>query len=303
MRNLIIMYKEMLWEGDFVVVYGDLLFLINFSMDFLCFYISCLLLHQKMPTLRAVLASVLGGSYSVAALFISASSFQALLIDAFVLILMCVIVYLRGGVSFLGMLKRIFLYFFVSALLGGLMTALFSLLNRVEAFSGDLGMGDGIDAWMFAALVIIGSIITLNGGRIFRSSSSRGSATLILESELGKVELCALIDSGNLAVEPISGKSVAFVSVEKCKKIIENSMYDALKNNSNINDIPIGVMSKIRMVPTQVISGKLFLPAIKFKKAFVSQGKKKKNIDVYIALVNEEYLGEYDAIISHETII
>ena len=303
MRNLIIMYKEMLWEGDFVVVYGDLLFLINFSMDFLCFYISCLLLHQKMPTLRAVWASILGGAYSVAALFISASSFQALLIDAFVLILMCVIVYLRGGVSFLGMLKRIFLYFFVSALLGGLMTALFSLLNRVEAFSGDLGMGDGIDAWVFAVLVIIGSIITLNGGRIFRSSSSRGSATLVLESELGKVELCALIDSGNLAVEPISGKSVAFVSVEKCKKIIENSMYDALKNNSNINDIPIGVMSKIRMVPTQAISGKLFLPAIKFKKAFVSQGKKKKNIDVYIALVNEEYLGEYDAIISHETII
>ena len=207
-----------------MVVYGDLLFLINFSMDFLCFYISCLLLHQKLPLLRAFLSSLVGGAYSVAALFIAASKIQALALDVLVLVLMCLIVYLRKETTCGKILKGIFLYFFVSALLGGLMTALFSLFNRIEILANDMGMNEEIDVWIFALLVIVGSLITLKGGKIFRSSSSTKTVTLQIESELGRAELCALVDSGNLATEPISGKSVAFVSVEKCKKIIENSM-------------------------------------------------------------------------------
>ena len=286
-----------------MVVYGDLLFLINFSMDFLCFYISCLLLHQKIPTLRTVLASILGGVYSVVALFISVNAAWAFLIDIFVLAFMCIVVYWKNGSTLGEILKRIFIYFFISALLGGIMTALFSLLNRVDVFADGLGIEDGIDAWVFALLVIIGSIFTLNGGKIYRTSSSKRVTELILESELGSVRLRALLDSGNLATEPISGKTVAFVSVEKCKKIIEKSMYDAINESSNIDDIPMSMMAKIRIVPTRAISGKSFLPAMKFKKVSVIEGKKKKDIDIYVALVKGEYLGEYDAIISHETII
>lgn len=286
-----------------MIVYGDLLFLINFSIDFLCFYISCLLLHQKLPIFRACLSSLAGGIYSVAALFITANKIQALALDVFVLIVMCLVVYLNKDTTIKRTMKGIFLYFFVSALLGGLMTALFSLFNRIEILADDMGMGEGIDAWIFALLVIIGSLITLKGGKIFRSSSSTRIVTLEIESELGGVELCALADSGNLATEPISGKSVVFVGVEKCKKIIDETTYNALNHNSNIDDIPISVLSKIRIVPTQVLSGKSFLPALKFKKVTVREGKKKKNIDVYIALVDGNYLGEYDAIISHETII
>ena len=286
-----------------MVVYGDLLFLINFSMDFLCFYISCLLLHQKLPIFRACLSSALGGVYSVMTLFIAVDKAQAFLIDIFVLVIMCLTVYFSKGVTLKQILKGVFLYFFVSALLGGLMTALFSLFNRIEILASDIGMNEGIDVWVFALLVIIGSLITLKGGKIFRSSSTTRTVTLEIESGIGNVELCALVDSGNLATEPISGKSVAFVSIEKCKKIIELSTYNALKNSSNIDDVPISVLSNIRIVPTQALSGKLYLPVLKFKKVSVREDKKKKIIDVYVALVNGDYLGEYDAIISHETII
>ena len=30
-------------------VYGDLLFCVNFSMDFLCFYLTAKLLHRRLP--------------------------------------------------------------------------------------------------------------------------------------------------------------------------------------------------------------------------------------------------------------
>lgn len=286
-----------------MVVYGDLLFLINFSMDFLCFYISCFLLHQKLPVFRACFASVVGGVYSVTALFIAVSRRGAIVLDVAVLVLMCLAVYLRRGVTFGKILKGIFLYFFVSALLGGLMTALFSLFNRMEITLTESGMGEGIDIWIFAFLVLVGSLITVRGGKIFSSSSSRRAVKLFIESDLGAVELLALVDSGNLASEPISGKSVVFVSVEKCKNIIEKSLYDAVINNSYMSDASASLLLKIRLVPTQALLGKAFLPALKFKKVSVKYAGKKKDIDVYIALVNGEYLKEYDAIICHETII
>ena len=283
-----------------MVVYGDLLFLINFSMDFLCFYISCFLLHRKLPLFRVCLSATVGGVYSVISLFLNADKNKSLIMDLFVLVLMCLTVYLDKYARFGRMIKGIFLYFFVSALLGGLMTALFSVFNKVEIFAKDMGMGESIDVWIFSILAIVGSIITLRGGRIFKTSMSKKTARVEIESESGKVELHALVDSGNLAIEPISGKSVVFVSVEKCKNIIEEQIYNHIKHNSNIS---IDLISKIRMIPTQSVSGKSFLPGLKFKNVIINFGKTRKNIDVYVALVDQEVLGEYDAIISDETII
>ena len=286
-----------------MVVYGDLLFFINFSMDFLCFYISCLLLHQRLPIFRACLSSFVGGVYSVLALFLTFDGPKATALDILVLILMCFVVYCGKEVTFLRIVKGIFLYFFVSALLGGLMTALFSLFNRIELLAGDYGLDDGINVWIFVLLVIIASMCTLGGGRVFRSSSSEKTAQLTIESELGTLNLNALIDSGNLTYEPISGKAVVFVSVEKCKKIVEKSLYDSLNNNSNIDEMPIQILSKIRIIPTRSVSGERIFYATKFKKVTVKIGKMKKEIDTYVALVKDDYLGEYDGIISHETIL
>ncbi|MBR2381066.1 MAG: sigma-E processing peptidase SpoIIGA [Clostridia bacterium] len=201
-----------------MIVYGDLLFLINFSMDFLCFYLSCLLLHRKPNTVRCVLASVVGGIYSVSALFIKIGGVGAFAIDLLVLIFMCLLAYGVRKNGFWGLAKAIFLYFFVSALLGGMMTALFSLFNSMDVLNEIEGADGGINVWAFSLLTIAGSILTLRGGRIFKTSFSKKTAILEIQNEKGMLELRALVDSGNLATEPISGKGVAFVNVEKCKK-------------------------------------------------------------------------------------
>ena len=259
-----------------MTVYGDLLFLINFSMDFLCFYLSCLLLHRKMKVGRACLAAALGGVYSVASLFISASGVIAFAIDIVMLVLMCFITYGIRKMGIKALVKAIFLYFFVSALLGGLMTALFSLFNNLELVKEMGGSGDGIDVWIFVILAIVGSFLTIRGGKIFRTSFSSKSVFLKIESEIGTEKLRALVDSGNLATEPISGKGVVFVSVEKCKNIVDNTLYDFVKNNRNIDDIPITILSKIRMIPTRAVSGETLLPAVRFKNVSIKYGKNKK---------------------------
>ena len=286
-----------------MVVYGDLLFLINFSMDFLCFYLSCLLLHRKLNTFRCVLAAAVGGIYSVSALFIKIGGVGAFVIDLLVLIFMCFLAYGVRKNGFGGFVKSVFLYFFVSALLGGMMTALFSLFNSMDVLGGVESTIEGIDVWIFAMLTIAGSVLTLRGGRIFKASFSKKTAILEIKNEKDLLELRALVDSGNLATEPISGKGVAFVSVEKCKKILDNNLYNVIINNSYVEDAALSLKYKIRMVPTRAISGCAFLPAIKFNNVILKNGKNKKELDVYIAFVSSSALDEYDAIISDETII
>lgn len=286
-----------------MVVYGDLLFLINFSMDFLCFYLSCLLLHRKLNTFRCVLASVVGGIYSVSALFIQTGGIGAFAIDLAVLVLMCALAYGVRKNEIWRFLKSIFLYFFVSALLGGMMTALFSLFNSMNVLSGVVNIDEEIDVGIFILLAVVCSVLTLRGGKVFRTSFSKKVFTLEIKNENDTIELHTLVDSGNLAAEPISGKSVAFVSVEKCKKIIDNNLYNAIINNSYMDDISLTIKYKIRMVPARAISGETFIPAVKFPRVTLKSGKTKRELDIYIALVSKNLLGEYDAIISDETII
>ena len=286
-----------------MIVYGDLLFLINFSMDFLCFYIACLLLHKRIAIFRTCLASVIGGIYSVAALFIKTQGGIALFLDISVLAFMCAIVFATKNTSLWWMLKAIFLYFVISALLGGGMTALYSLFNRMNLLNKDMNMDDGIDVWIFALLALLGSVVTLNGGRIFRVRNSIKEVKLELENESQRVVLRALVDSGNLAIEPISGKAVAFVRLEACKGTLSNEEYEYLCGKSDLAQMPLHIVRKIRLIPSRTLSGEAYLPAMRFKRVALVSGKRKKELDIYVAFVNDDALSGYDAIISQEILV
>ena len=230
-----------------MIVYGDLLFLINFSMDFLCFYLSCLLLHQRLPTLRALLASCVGGIYSVAALFLDVDGVTALLVDGAVLVAMCMIVYTTRKVRAARIICSVALYFFVSALLGGMMTAMFSLFNRIDIFADGFEISDGLDVWLFALLAIVSCIFSLKGGRMMRTSSNIKRATLLIEDEGGCASLDALVDSGNLATEPISGKSVIFASVSACSEALGDDTYTYLNSSKDMTDIKASKSNMLAM--------------------------------------------------------
>lgn len=286
-----------------MIVYGDLLFLINFSMDFLCFYLTCLLLHKKLPTFRVCLASIMGGIYSVASLFIAQRIENPLLIDILTLIVMCFVVFAKKEIGILRFLKYTLVYLFVSSLLGGLMTALFNLFNKFDSFFEGTSIDEGIDVWILSLLAIIGAMCTMNGGRFFRSSTSTRDALIEIEGESGNVKLRALIDTGNLVHEPLSGKAVIFSSLGACKNALDEDIYKALLVYFDINKMPECFSLGIRFVPSKMICGKVILPAIRFKRVKMKIEKKVKDIDVYVAFLKEDFIEGYDAIISSEVII
>ena len=286
-----------------MTVYGDLLFLINFSMDFLCFYLSFLLIGERIRALRACIASAIGGIYSVAALFIDTDGALALMMDIFALLVMCMTVYCSKGLGIKRFIKRTALYFIVSSLLGGFMTAVFSILNRMDALGEGGDIEDGIDVWVFAILVLISSALTLSGGKIFRHNGSKKTVTVEISDGGKGVALSALVDTGNLAYEPISGKSVVFASVDACRSLFSESDYLSLKNGKEIDQLSFPLAMRIRPIYCCSIGGNKLFPSIRFKSTCLVHKKRKKELDVYVALVNDDMISGYDAIISNELTI
>ena len=113
-------------------VYIDLYFLVNVSMDLLCLMITASLLHRRVKHWRPILASLLGGAYSVAALLFGAGGVWEVVCDLSVAFLLCLITFYVRKLSFFRLLQATLVMALSSMMLGGIMTALYSALNRLH---------------------------------------------------------------------------------------------------------------------------------------------------------------------------
>ena len=265
-------------------VYVDLLFMINFSMDFLCFFICAKILGRKLSMGRAVAASAVGGIYSDLALFISAAYLPALLIDLGVCVVICAIAFLRRGRA-RELPLYILVYFAISMALGGFMTAIFNLLNKADLPLGDT-TSDGISVWMFAFLAALSALLTLIGGRFFRRKASQRSAELSITYNGKSVRLFAMTDSGNLLKDPISGKPCIVADISALEPIIPRTLARAAREKrfSAIEKLSPEDAKRVRMIPIKTAGGEGALIALRVDNITIERDGGSEALDALVAL-------------------
>ena len=266
-------------------VYLDLLFLINFSMDFLCFYISARIISVRFSALRATLAAVIGGVYGVLALFFVPSAPVSFLFDALICFFMCLIVFSKK----IGIFFSTIVYFSVSMALGGFMTAIFNLMNRM-GFSSLVVEGDGISVWIFASLALLSGIFTLIGGKSFRRrSSARRAEVSVIYNKRERV-FSALVDSGNLLCEPISGRPRIAVDIDAVRGFLPEELIRIAACEKV--DVAFAAGSRfaksIRIVPAHTATGERILLGFRAEKIFIDAGKGRYDSDAFIVLSHLE---------------
>ena len=265
-------------------VYVDLLFMINFSMDFLCFFLCARLLDRKLSLPRVLMASAIGGLYSNVALFIKIGKIFALVIDIGVCVLMCAVAFHRKGkISTLPL--NVLVYFAISMALGGFMTAIFNLLNKVN-LPIEKNSSDGISVWAFSVLAIISAVITLVGGRFFKKRTSHKSADVKITYNGKSKTLLALADSGNLLREPISGKACIIADISSLSDILSKDMVSAArkKDISAIKNFSDRDAKSVRIVPIRTAGGEGILLALKVESVTVDSGHGESEVDAFIVL-------------------
>jgi len=268
-------------------VYADILFLINFSMDFLCFYITAKLLHRKLPKLRALLSSIFGGVYSVVILFAGFSPPLELVVDIFAWFIMCVTVFASKKLSFAKLMLSSLTYVGVSVALGGIMTASFNMINLL-GFKADAlrDSGDGMPVWLFALLAAVSGAATLMGGNFFRKKQAERTADIEITYGGKTVKLTALCDSGNLVRDPISGKSVVVADIFPLASALPDEIIRAVKRRdaSALAKLSPDTAKNLRFVPSRTATGFGMLYALAPERMTVSPvGEKPYDVDALIA--------------------
>lgn len=275
-------------------VYGDLLFMINFSMDFLCFFLTAKLMHRRVGVLRFTVASGFGAIYAVWALFITAYQPLALLVDILVCFVMCLVAFAPKEVKIGEALLLTSVYTAISMMLGGIMTALFNLLNRTELGLDEVS-DDGLSGWLFAALALVSGAAALIWGRFFRGSTSKRSARLKIMLDGKSVELDALCDSGNLLTDPISGRRVIVVERGALEPLFTPEIAECLRGGgySSLESLDDGMRRRIRLIPSKSAHASGILSAIMPDSISVTTEKGSHNVDALIAPVDSN--GGFDS--------
>lgn len=239
-----------------VEVYADLLFLINAGMDGLCLLLTGKLLHRRLSRLRVWLAASLGGIYAVAALFMETGQATTLLADVGVCLLLCALVFAgkkRGGMG--GFLLSAAVYFLLSMTLGGIMTALYNLFNRMGVADWIPAGEDGPGAWLFALLALTGSGITLWGGRFFRRSAAVQTCRVTVELNGRQLELEGMVDTGNLLRDPLSGRVVICGETSLIIPFLPPALALALTEQRSVPSLSSDEARRLRLIPAASATG------------------------------------------------
>ena len=269
-------------------VYGDVLFLINFSMDFLVLFCTSRILHIKQKPYRLVISSVLGGAYAVAALFIT-NNVVSVLCNLASALVMCFIAYpkVRG----IGFFKCTALFYGLSLLTGGGITASYLLLSK-------LGRGVSINSdfapvlsdiplgtfCILGAFSVAASFIT---GKIFGKHKEREEVSVTVVGKNGAATVCCMSDSGALLREPLSGSPVIILRLQCVKGCVEPALYDAL-SSSDMTDCAEG----LRVIPSKSIGGGKLLPGFLPEHVYIKGADKR----AVIAVTDGDF-GGFDGIV------
>lgn len=196
------------------VVYIDILFIVNFMIDFVLLYITSRVCKCRAGLWRLILGAAIGGLYSCAIFFPYLSPavcilgkvlFSAALVSVFV-----------SGFRLRRFLKAYAMFWAVSVVFGGTVFAICLLTNvgvRLGAVfsNGEFYMQLGI-VELFAAIVLASGGIFLFT-RLCRKNFAKDRIILPLLLSVGekRVQVKALIDTGCELCDPVDGKPVILV--------------------------------------------------------------------------------------------
>lgn len=195
------------------VVYGDVYFAVNFTMDFLALYLTARVAKLPLRPLRLCLSASLGAIYAILALLLPDGNLFSAFTTLAVPFLLILIAY--DGMERRAFFRTVAIFWSISFLLGGAATAVSYLVAqwaKREAVIG--GQVELLPAELpFWGLLAVGLLLCAVVSLLLRIRKKLpATATVeIGESEDRLVSLIGLVDSGNLLVEPLSGNAVIVV--------------------------------------------------------------------------------------------
>ena len=266
-------------------VYGDILFFVNFCMDFQCLFLTAKLLHRPFSLIRGAIFATFGALYACVALFLSVSGLWAFAADCGVCFLMCVGTFLQKDGKLRHTLLPFALYFGVSFAVGGVMSGIASLLSHIDAPMGT--QGEELSSGAFFLLALLGGVLTFFWGRFTQRRAKGKRAELTLSFEGRTLPVTCMVDTANLLRDPVGGKPVVLLDRLAARELLPGELLHIAEQRepSKLSDLPHDIVRRVKLIPAAAATGQGLLLAVVPDRALLDMGKGAFEVEVLVAPV------------------
>ena len=238
-----------------MTIYLDLIFIENVLMNYIILFATQIILkaQTKHPQIRLLISSIIGSIYAIIVYLNVLTIYSSIFAK---IILSIVMVYIAfGAKNIKQMLKQLLIFYLTSFIFGG---CTFALIYFIKPENVKINNGVFVGIYPIKVALIAGTIafvITQIAFKINKSKLSLKNQYINIEIfyKEKRVEVTALIDSGNLVKDPISNMPIIIVEKEKLRELISAEFLEYIEKilggdigeNNNLKED----LSKIRMVP------------------------------------------------------
>ncbi len=231
-----------------LVLYADVLFLIDFSMDAVSLYMTSRFTHAELKVKRAVASASFGAVVSVICTALGVKREVSFIISIFSAVIMCLIGF--GTYQVRRLLKYTAVLISGEFLLGGIMTSIMSHGNRAYTYSPQAKSSPKIAIMLFGVAAAAALFFIL--GKVKTKKS-----TTVSFSVRGESFTCeALVDSGNLLRDPFSGLPVIVMSYKAAPRALKEAR-DSFQQGAPLKG------EIFRLIPASGIGGDSLMVALK----------------------------------------
>ena len=231
------------------VVYGDILFLINFSMDFLSLYITGKALRHRVNPLALIAAASIGSIYAVAVLFFTGNRIFSSIIRLIVAALMCYISY--GGKA-KSLFKTVIIFYSANLLLGGTVTAVYCAIVKDAP-----KVNTGIPTYLFFLISLGVGVFSVICAHIFSRRRAKEPVTVTIYGEGGYVKFDSLCDTGNLLCDPYNGLPVIVTGYMTVMPILPFDVHELFRSGdfTRLDKVSSEISHRVHLFPVKSATG------------------------------------------------
>lgn len=283
-------------------MYIDVLILTNIFVNYFIFAITKKFLKTTISKKRIIIASILGGIYSLIVL-VNFSIMELILIKTIMALTLTYILFDFYNIR--AFTKNLLCFIGVNALFAGILYGIWFFIKPYNMIVQNGVPYFAISAPTLAIFTIITyGILTLISYLYSKNENSSSLATLQITCNDITANVTALYDTGNNLSDIFTGLPIVVCEYESIKELFPDAVADFFKGLDIVStDDLIHFNKKSRIIPTSTISGMTSLPAFSPDKTILTKDNKHKKIDIIIAVTNNKISsGEHTALLSKNAI-
>ncbi|MBO5945112.1 MAG: sigma-E processing peptidase SpoIIGA [Clostridia bacterium] len=271
------------------ILYIDIYFLINLTVDMMSLYFASVIARAPMGKWRLFLVSFLLAALACLSVFFE----KNILITLILYLTSCFISFFLStkGVSLRRRIKFFGIYSIIMMLLGGFVSLVFNIISEITPEAIEYS---GVDRrFLVMSLTILLAIAIIKMVCIlFTDETDRKVVTVCFEVVGERLSFDALVDSGNLLVDPIDQTPVMLIKASIANRLFPSGI------PSLDGEYPPALSRYIRIIPIKRNGVVEIEVGIRAQRASVIQKGKENDIKLTFIIDKEGgSFGGYDALI------